>query len=146
MTVQAYLEQGRFLEKEIRYHAMKREELRAAACSVSSPRFDKDRVLSSPAGEALFVRMLERVEEMEQRMDREIALLTELKEQIEGVIRQLDDAGYRLVMLYRYLEGMSWAEIGDRLEIARCTAKRWHAQALLEMTLPENPICIHPVI
>ena len=79
---------------------------------------------------------------MENQAKREMDQLAELKKQIQGVIRQLDHSGYQLVLMYKYLEGMSWQEIGKRLEIASSTARHWNDEALRIIRLPDNPIVI----
>ena len=142
MSVDEYLKQGRMLDQRIRYHMRKLEELRAAACAVSAPRPRQDPVQASPTGDAPFVRTLERIEEMEERIDREICLLMELKEQIEDMIRKLDSWEYQLVLIYRYLEGMTWDEVGEKLAAGRTTLKRWHTKALSLLEMPEDPISI----
>ena len=140
--VRAYLEQGLFLDRRIRFDLLRLEQMRADMYVLSSPRPDSNKVQSSPTGEALFAKALERLEQMGERISREISLLTDLKAQIESVIRQLDHPGYQLVLTGRYLENLSLPAVADRLRISLSTAKAWHRDALGKLTLPENPIRI----
>ena len=142
MTAEEYLKQGRMLDQRIAYHLRKLEELRASVSSVSSLPLRPDKVQTSPTGDAPFVRALERIEELQERTDREIGMLIALKIQIDGVIRQLDREDYQLMLIYRYLEGMTWEEAADLLHAGVSTLKRWHRDALDRLVLPENPICV----
>ena len=142
MTIAEYLKQGRLLDQRINYHLRKLEELRASACTISSPRLSGDRVQTSPGRDAAFVRALERMEEMEERVTGEIDMLVDLKAQIEDMIHRLLNPEYQLMITYRYLEDMTWEEIGDLLHVDRITLYRWHKKALSMLQIPENPIVI----
>ena len=142
MTIAEYLKQGRLLDQRINYHLGKLEELRASACTISSPRLSGDRVQTSPGRDAAFVRALGRIEEMEERINGEIDMLVDLKAQIEDVIHRLLNPDYQLLLTYRYLEGMTWEEIGDLLHVAIATVFRWHKTALSLLQMPETPIVI----
>ena len=131
MTAEEYLKQGRMLDQRIAYHLRKLEELRASVSSVSSLPLRPDKVQTSPTGDAPFVRALERIEELQERTDREIGMLIALKIQIDGVIRQLDREDYQLMLIYR-----------DLLHAGISTLKRWHRDALDRLVLPENPISV----
>ena len=142
MDVETYLKQGRLLDQRINYHLRKLSELRQTAYTISLPQISGNKVQNSHTGEAPFEKALERIEAMEERINQEIDLLVALKEQIEGVIRQLDSEEYQMVLIYRFLEGMQWEEIGDLLHIDRTTAIRWKVYAIEQLTLPENAISI----
>ena len=142
MTIKEYLGQGSHLEQRIFYHARKLDELKAARFRISGPRLTADRVQSSPSGDARFVGTLELIEEMEEQIRREIDTLTALKAQIEDTIRQLLRMDYQLLLFYRYLDGMSWEEIGSLLHVSVTTIYTWHKKALSLLQMPENPICI----
>ena len=64
------------------------------------------------------------------------------KAQMEDMIHRLLRTDYQLLLIYRYLEGMTWEEIGDLLHVEKTTAKRWHKTALSLLQMPENPIFI----
>ena len=142
MTMQEYLGQGRMLEKRIAYDVEKLKGIRLLALSVSGPNLSGAGVQTSPAGDAPFVRTLERIAEMQERISSEIDTLLSLREQMDRVIRQLPREDYQMLLAYRYMENMTWDEVSDRLLIGRTTAKEWHRAAMAMLTLPEEPIRI----
>ena len=140
MRVETYLSQGRMLNQRINYQLKKLGELKNAACSLPAVTIRKDKVQSSTDGDAPFVRALIRVEEMEERINREIDMLADLKEEIMGVIGQVNSEELQMVLIYRYLEGMTWEEIGNLFHAGRSTVKRWHRKAIEQIVLPEEQI------
>jgi len=140
MRVETYLSQGRLLNQRINYQLKKLGELKNAACSLPAVMIRKDKVQSSTDGDAPFVRALIRVEEMEEKIKREIDMLADLKEEIMGMIGQVDSEELQMVLIYRYLEGMTWEEIGDLIYADRTTVKRWHRKAIEQIVLPEEQI------
>ena len=138
MRVETYLSQGRLLDQRINYQLKKLGELKNAACSLPAVTIRKDKVQSSTDGDAPFVRALIRVEEMEEKIKREIDMLADLKEEIMGMIGQVDSEELQMVLIYRYLEGMTWEEIGDLIYADRTTVKRWHRKAIEQIVLPEE--------
>ena len=140
MRVETYLSQGRMLDQRINYQLKKLGELKNAACSLPAVTIRKDKVQSSTDGDAPFVRALIRVEEMEEKINREIDMLADLKEEIMGVIGQVDSEELRMVLIYRYLEGMTWEEIGDLVHADRSTIKRRHRKAIEQIVLPDGLI------
>lgn len=140
MRVETYLSQGRMLNQRINYQLKKLGELKNAACSLPAVTIRKDKVQSSTDGDAPFVRALIRVEEMEERINREIDMLADLKEEIMGVIGQVNSEELQMVLIYRYLEGMTWEEIGNLFHAGRTTVKRWHRKAIEQIVLPEEQI------
>ena len=140
MRVETYLSQGRMLNQRINYQLKKLGELKNAACSLPAVTIRKDKIQTSTDGDAPFVKALIRVEEMEEKIKREIDMLADLKEEIMGVIGQVDSEELQMVLIYRYLEGMTWEEIGDLIYADRSTVKRWHRKAIEQIVLPEEQI------
>lgn len=140
MKVETYLKQGRLLDQRINYHLKKLSELRAAACTISSPTISRDKVQTSPTGDAPFVRALMRVEELQEQINREIDMLVDLKQQINDVIHQVDSDELQMLLVYKYLEGMTSEQIGNLFDVDKSTIKRWHKKAIEQITLPEEPI------
>ena len=140
MKVETYLKQGRMLDQRINYHLKKLAELQNAACSLPAMDLRKDRVQTSPTGDAPFVSALMRVEELQGQINREIDLLVDLRKQIHEVIQQVDREELRMLLIYKYLEGMSNVELIKTFNVEKTTLYRWLNQALSQITLPEEPI------
>ena len=142
MTAKEYLRQGYLLDKRINSHIREKEEAMQMACSISSPQMKEDKVQSSPSGEAPFVKALERLWEMEERINAEIDLYVDLKAQIHEVISRIDRSEYQMVLRCRYIHNMTWETIGDEIGVSQATVRRWHDKAIRLVTVPLNPIII----
>ena len=140
MKVETYLKQGMLLDQRINYLLKKLGDVREAACNLPSTTVVRDKVQASSSGDAPFVRALERVEEMQEQINREIDKLADLRQQIMDVIGQVDGEELRMVLVYKYLEGMTAEEIGVRLNIGKTTVYRWHDMAIQQIKLPEDVI------
>ena len=145
MNVKEYLKQGWLLDQRINFNLRRLQEMKAGICSLSYPQVSADKVQTSPDGEAPFVKAIMRVAEMEEKIDHQIDLLVDLKQQIDDTIHSVDLEAYQMLLLYRYVENKTWEEIGNRLGIGKSTAKRWHQKALKMIQMPENPIEIKAI-
>jgi DNA-directed RNA polymerase specialized sigma subunit len=52
------------------------------------------------------------------------------KVEIESAIVKLDDDKLQFLLVYRYINWLTWEEIQDKLFISQTTRKRWHDKAL----------------
>jgi len=139
MTTHEYLSQYRVLSNRITYHTERLRRLRLEADAVSS-RWGES--ISSHTAEAPYIRILENIESARAELAAENDLLDRLQEQIEQTVELLPGENLRLVLLYRYLAGKSYAEIGNLLFSSKASVSRWLAQALDELPLPEDCISI----
>ena len=101
MTAKEYLRQAYRLDQKINSDLEEVAALREMASSVSSPQLS-ERVQTSRKGDAPFVRCLEKIIELEDKINKEIDLLVELKKEIRTVITTVEDTDERMVLKYRY--------------------------------------------
>ena len=141
MTAKEYLRQAYRLDQKINSDLEEVAALREMASSVSSPQLS-ERVQTSRKGDAPFVRCLEKIIELEDKINKEIDLLVELKKEIRMVITTVEDTDERMVLKYRYVHNYTWEQIGNELHADARTVRRWHGKALLHVVLPESPITI----
>ena len=141
MTPKAYLNQAYRLEQRIRLDTEELENLRTLAATVSSPGFEEHYNPNHPT-DAPFVKTLNRIWEMEQKVKDELDLLLRLKKEIQSVIAKVDNTDERLILTYRYLKNYTWARIGDELYADERTIRRWHDRALSHVVVPENPVVL----
>ena len=139
MTAEMYFDQIGTLSRRIVYHRERLYRMRSEADAVFS---HWGETVSSGKKDAPYVRMMERIEECSEELEKEDKLLAGLQRQAEETISRLPDENHRLVLLYRYLEGMSYMKIAVLMHVDKSTAKRRHASALEKLVLPENPIRI----
>jgi len=141
MTAKEYLRQAYRLDHRINSDIAEMERLQEMAGSVGSPGFEEHYNPNRPT-EAPFVRCLEKVWDLEQKINSEIDRLIDLKAQMREVIATASNADEQMVLRYRYIHNMTWEQIGDELNADRTTVYRWHNSALNHVTLPEEPIRI----
>ena len=141
MTAKEYLKQAYRLDHRIDSDIAEMERLREMACSVGSPGFEEHHNPNRPT-EAPFVRALEKMWAMQEKINAEIDRLVDLKAQMRGVIEAVPDTDERMVLRYRYIHNMTWEQIGDELHADKSTVRRWHGSALQHVIMPEEPIVI----
>ena len=141
MTAKEYLRQAYRLDHRIDSDIAEMERLREMACSIGAPGFEEHYNPNHPT-EAPFVRAIEKVWKMEQKINAEIDRLVDLKAQMRGVIEAISDPDERMVLRYRYIHNMTWEKIGDVLHADRTTVYRWHNTAIRHVILPDDPIQI----
>ncbi|MBQ9644198.1 MAG: DUF1492 domain-containing protein [Lachnospiraceae bacterium] len=145
MNVKDYLKQGRLLDQRINYNLRRIKEMRDGLDGICSPQIKADKVQTSPDGDPAYVKILMRISEMEERIDQEIDMLVDLRNQIDETVKTVKDENYQMLLLYRYIENRTWENIGEQLGIDRSTVKRWHRAALELVVMPENPISMQSV-
>ena len=75
---------------------------------------------------------------LERELDGRIAEYASLVRQIEGTIDAVEDAQYRDVLRYRYLNGWNWQRIAERMNFSQDWLWHLHARALKAVRVPEN--------
>ena len=139
MTVKEFLGQAYLLDQRIRSHTLQCEELRQTAQSISSPCFE-EHYNASKNTDAAYIKTLDRLWEMEEKVMTEMAELVELKGQISDVIGQIDRPEEQTVLRYRYIHNYTWPRIADLVNADETTVRRWHNKATAKIRLPENAI------
>ena len=141
MKAKEYLHQAYRLDKRIQSNIEEMERLRELSTSVSSPSWG-ERIQTQRHTDALFVRYLERIEELQIKINDEVDHLVALKAEIRDVINKVTDIDERMVLRYRYVHNFTWEQIGDVLNADKSTIRRWHGNALNHVVVPENLIVI----
>lgn len=135
MTAQQYLSQAYRLDQRIQMDQAEIDNLRALASSVGCSGFEEHYNPNHPT-EAPFVKSLEKIWKMEEKISSEMNRLLLLKQEILSVLAKVDDVDERLVLIYRYLRNMNWMEIGEELGVSDRTIRRWHDRALSHVNVP----------
>lgn len=141
MTNKEYLRQAYRLDQKINSDIEEVARLREMAGNISSPVLG-DKVQTSSNRDGLFVRNMEKILLLEEKINREIDALVDLKSQMRDVIAAVQDTDERMVLRYRYIHNLTWEQIGNELNADKSTIRRWHGSALAHVVLPENPIKI----
>ena len=141
MTPKEYLKQAYRLDQRINSDIAEVGRLREMSVSISSPGFG-EKVQTMRNTDAPFIKSLNRIYDLEERINHEIDLYVNLKDQIRDVIDTVENTDERMVLRYRYIHNYTWERIGEELLADARTVRRWHGQALNHVTLPDNPIII----
>ena len=141
MTTKEYLQQAYRLDQKINSDIAEVNALRGMAASVSSQQLS-DRVQTSRRGEAPYVPSLEKIMEMEDKINAEIDLLVDLKDEIRGIITTVVNTDERMVLRYRYVHNFTWEQIANELHVDARTVRRWHGNALRHVVLPKKLIVV----
>ncbi len=141
MTAQEFYKQAFRLDQRIDSDIAEKERLREMAFKIRASGFNDHSDPNHPS-EATFVRTLEKVWAMEEKINKEIDMLVDLRNQIHAVIELLSDPNERLVLRYRYLNNMTWEKISEELHAGETSVRRWHRNALEHTVLPDNTIKI----
>ena len=137
MTPKEYLKQAYRLDHRINSDIAELGRLREMSTSISSPSLG-EKVQTNRNTDAPFVKCLERIYSLDEKINEEIDLLVNLKEEIRSVIDMVSNTDERMVLRYRYIHNYTWEQIGDVLGADSRTVRRWHGQALGHVILPEN--------
>lgn len=141
MDAKEFFSQTRYLDQLIEEDMRELRNLRSTATLLRSPGFEQHYNPSKPT-EAPFVKSLERVWDVEEQLKNSIHKLTTLKAQIMQAIETVPDREDRLLLKYRYLDNMTYEQIGALLHMDRSTAYRACERALTLVELPNDAICL----
>ena len=139
---ETYLQQARRLNLRISFLLKEIQRLKFMSQSISSPSMDREKICNSRPDDSSFACILARISEMEHQLKEQMGLLIALENQVRLTIGQLHDPEKEIILCYRYLEGLSWTDIGYLLHMDRKSVRNKHGQALNELVLPEEAIWI----
>ena len=137
MTKEEYLSQAAVLGRQIAKLEMNIGFYREAACSTASSSNDEPRVSRTRSTEAPFTKMVHKVLELEEKVDKLKEQCEKLQTEIMGAIENLANEDYKSLLILRYLQDLEWGLICEKLCISKRTAMRWHKDALDEIRIPE---------
>ena len=139
MTSKEYLKQAYLLDAQINSQMRSLESYKSMRGIVQGMTYG-ERIGSSGNRniEAPFVKTIEKIMLLEDRINQEIDRLVELKVEIGEAINKLEKPAERLLLKYRYLDGMEWIDISQALAVSYRTVHRIHASALKNFEVPEK--------
>lgn len=142
MTAKEYLMQAYRLDNRIKLDTEEYRTIREMAQGLSAVRYDSNTTQSNTPSDASFVKALNQLWELEQKLNEELCMLSALKVQIRDVIDTVKNPNERLVLSYRYMQEMKWEQIAQEMSADAKTIRRWHGDALSHVVMPKNPVQI----
>lgn len=98
--------------------------------------FEGERVSKSRSTEAPFVRVIEKIIDLEKVINRDIDRYVDLKTEMNAAIDRVSNVDERLLLRYRYLNNYSWDDIAQLLNVSGRTVHRIHSSALYNFPVP----------
>lgn len=135
MTAHEYLSQYKTCERQLRFNFMQLENLKALTYSISSPSWG-EHVSGTRSTAPPFVKALERYWEQEEKISEEITRLNSLKAEIQSAIEQVSNADERFVLLYRYIQNLTWEDIALELHLSVSSVRRFCKSGLTHIVVP----------
>lgn len=130
MTAKEYLAQANRLNELIEFEAKELRNTRELAYKISSPTYGERIACSKGTHDPMYVTCVNNVIDLENTMQKELNRLVALRSEIEGALNKMENGEERTLLSLRYVEHMTWDEIGERLHVSRRTAHRIHDSAL----------------
>jgi DNA-directed RNA polymerase specialized sigma subunit len=130
MDVRKYLSRYHYLEIDIKHMQDEIKEYERLANSIPGMSFDAIRVDGTKSLDAPFTKWIHKAMDKELQMTEMIKQLQTVKCEIISVIDELNDTELKKLLIYRYIDWISWNEIATRMYVSLSTLKRWHKNAL----------------
>ncbi len=67
-----------------------------------------------------------RIANIKRRLSKNLNELMEEKDKLTEYIYSLDDSSLRQILIYKYIDGLSWMEIGNKMNYATSTVRLKH--------------------
>ena len=130
MKAKEYLQQLQRLDTVINQKIKELDGLRLESQSTRGIDYSKERVQTSPSGDAPFVNLTGRILGLEAEIDREIDNFVDKKHQIINQIQGLSNATYIQVLFKRYVEFKRLEVIAVEMNFTYGYIKHLHGYAL----------------
>jgi len=129
MAAKEYLNQAFFLDKKISSLQDELDKLNKSFASLRSPQLLQDVVKSTPQGDNI-ARTVEKIIDMQNKINAEIDRLIDLKTDIREKINRVADEKQRLVLTKRYIVLKTWEQIAVDLDFSFQHIHNIHHDAL----------------
>lgn len=139
MTAKEYLSQARRLDEAINCRLRELEYWRGLSCRLSGCGFDEHHNPNPPT-EAPFTMCLEKIDEIERDVNAKVDTLVDLRWAVNRVIDAMDNSDEQILLRCRYLDGLSWADICQIMNVSLRTVYRLHSTALDDFNVPDEKI------
>ena len=108
------------------------------AGSIPGPSFGERVNNPSPSYEAPFVKWIYRAIDAEDEL-KDLEIKAELtKQEIETVISKLGDEDLQMILIYRYIDWLSWIEISNKIYCSLASIYRKHNEAIEKLIVPDS--------
>lgn len=132
MKAKEYLQQLKRLDTVINQKIKELGDLRSMSTSAGGFDYSKERVQSSPSGDAPFVKLIGRIIDLEEEINAEIDAFVDKKHEIINQIQALKDDKFIDLLYKRYVEYKRLEVISVEMNYTYQYTKELHGYALQE--------------
>jgi len=108
------------------------------ASSIPGQDFTTPRVDHTPSYEAPFVKWVIKAADAKRELESLEEQCGRVKAEIETAISKLEDETLQMILIYRYIDWLSWLEISNKVFWSIATVKRKHDKALNLLNVKSN--------
>ena len=128
MTAKEYLRSIKYLDKAINAKQAELDRLRHDAESIRGIAYDKDKVQTSNSSDSM--KIVDKIIELSNEINHEIDRLVDLKAEAHDKIEKVCNRKFISLLTDIYINGYTFEQVAERMNIAEKTICRWHGQAL----------------
>lgn len=132
MNAKEYLSKARRLDVQIKFDLRELEHWRDLSASISgcnfAPHYNASRNIDPP-----FVKCIDKIVDLEEKIQKEINSLILLKTEILEKIHSLENVDHQSVLELRYLSYQTWEQIAEELHYSIRWIYKLHEKALQEL-------------
>ncbi len=130
-----YLKRYRKIDREVNQLLMEKDEIFSLGTKITPTYSD----MPKGTGENNKIQStIEKLEEQEEKINKKIDLLYEVKEDIEKTLHTVEDDTLRVLLRYRYINGLTWEEIAVTMNYDYRWILRLHGKALNKLTIKSH--------
>ena len=130
MNVKDYLSRYHYTELKIQRMQEEVYEYNRLANTIPGCNFDAIRVDGTKSLDAPFTKWIHKAMEQELLIEDMKRKLPIIKCEIISVIDELEDTELKKLLIYRYIDWLSWSDIAAKMYVSLSTLKRWHKNAI----------------
>lgn len=134
MTAKEYLSQARFLDERINSKIQQVTSLNELATKCTSTLSDMPH--NPNKGNSTMADAVCKIIDLQEKINRDIDRLVDLKREIMKVIKAVPDVEYQTILEKRYLCFISWEQIAVDMNYSIQHIHRMHSKDLKEITVP----------
>ena len=136
MNAKEYLMQARYLDERITSKTQQIASLNELATKCTSTFSDMPK--SPNHGSSRMEDAVIKIIDLEERIQKDIEALVDLKREIMGVIKAVPNVEYQTLLEKRYLCFITWEQIAVDMNYSMQHIHRMHSMALKEIVVPEQ--------
>jgi len=129
MTAKEYLSRYHKMVTQIKSMKLEVVEFKRLANSLPSMNFDSIRVDETKKHEAPFIKWIDKIIDKELHIRKLEERLPIVKSEIIQTIDSLENPDLKRLLIFRYIDSLSWNEISNQMFVSTSTLKRRHIKA-----------------